>query len=190
MTTYQNYNSTIPNDQDHNEVGVYGEVTYPEVGAIIRVRGNDTEDQEVEVAYYGGVSFKLPKDFDAEVTMISTGNDTTLKVALLSPPKDKYRRWKENTGGLQHPTDPEHALEFNKTRAHVTKDAFAVGPKGTFEVKDGKVFVRGDLTVEGVVIANKEVKSPVYNNGSQQIAALENPAEQDKVTKDSGTGNA
>jgi hypothetical protein len=182
MTTYQGYHSTIPNDQDHNEVGVWGEKTYPEVGAIIKVRGNDSEDQEVEVAYYGGVSFKLPKDSNAEVTMISTGNDTTLKVALLSPPKDKYRRWKENTGGLQHPNDPEHAIEFNNTRAHVTKDAFAVGPKGTFEVKDGVVYVRGKLVVEQEIIANKQVKTPEVVQGTEQIAALTNPAEQDKKT--------
>jgi len=190
VTTYQGYHSTVYNDEVENEVGVYGDVTYPGVGAIIRVRGNDTEDQEVEVAYVGGCSFKLPKDANCEITMISTGNDTTLKVAVMTPPKDKQRRWKENTGGIQHPTDPEHVLEFNNTRAHVTKDAFAVGPKGTFEVKNGEVFIRGPLTVEGIITSNKLVKAPQYTEGTQPIAALTNPAEQDKVTKDQGSGTA
>lgn len=194
MTTYPGFGSTKYNDECVTECGVWGEKTYTGAGAIIRVRGNDTEDKECEVLYVGSCSFKLPKDSNCEVTMVSSGNDTTLKVAVLTPPKDKQRRWKEDTGGIQHPTDPEHALEFNKTRAHALKDMFAVGPNGIFEVhgQDNAVYVRADkFIVKGEIITAKRVKAPEIVKGGEEPPGFTHKAEQDKVTDDSGgTGTA
>lgn len=192
MTTYRRFAEAKYDAQDGEaEAHVWGKKSYPGVGAILKVRGNDTEDQEVEVAYAGGVSFNLPENSNTEVYLLSSGRDTTLKMVVETPPKDKQRRWKENTGGIQHATDPEHVLEFNNTRAHITKDAFAVGPKGTFEVKDGEVFIRGKLTVQDVITSNTLVKSPQYTEGTNPIAALQNPAEQAPVDQQQGgTGNA
>jgi hypothetical protein len=184
MSSYQDHPSNIYNGQDGNEMGVYGEITYEPL-PIIRIRGNDTEDKECEVAFVGSCAFKLPKDANCEILMISTGDDTTLKVAMLTPPKDKQRRWKEETGGIQHPTDPEHALEFNKTRAHLVKDQFAVGKKGIFEIKDeNTVYFRADKVVfQGKIIVNERVETPNIVNNKEPIPGIEKTAEQDKKTE-------
>jgi hypothetical protein len=183
MTTQRKMYDGFYQSQDAGEIGVYGKVTY-EPYPLITVRGNDTEDKECEIAFVGGCSFKLPKDANCEILMISTGDDTTLKMALLTPPKDKQRRWKEDTGGIQHPTDPEHALEFNKTRAHLLKDQFAVGKEGIFEIKDkGTVFFRADKVVfQGKIIVNERVETPQIVNNKENIPGIQNPAEQDKTT--------
>jgi hypothetical protein len=183
MSSYQDHPSNIYNGQDGNEMGVYSHITY-EPYPLIKVRGNDTEDKECEVAFVGSCAFKLPKDANCEILMISTGDDTTLKVAVLTPPKDKQRRWKEDTGGIQHPTDPEHALEFNKTRAHLLKDQFAVGKDGIFEIKDNKtVFFRADKVVfQGKIVVNERVETPDLVKGKETIPGIENPAAQDKTT--------
>lgn len=184
MTSYVGPKETVRNNEIGYEVGVYGNITY-EPYPLITVRGNDTEDKECEIAFVGGCSFKLPKDANCEILMISSGNDTTLKIAVMTPPKDKQRRWKEKTGGIQNPLDPDDALEFNPKRAQMVKNMFAVGKEGTFEVDGEKksIIARVDkLIVTGELIANVRVKTPEIVNGKEPPPAFANPPEQDKTT--------
>jgi hypothetical protein len=138
-------------------------------GSIIKVEGTDTEDQEAAVLNIGGVSFNVKEKFDTEVMLLSSSADTTLKMALLTIPKDKQRRWMEGHGGVQHPTDDEFALDFSDDLAHITKNKFAVGEKGELEVRGGDVYIRGRLIVEKEVVANKLVKTPEVVNGKEDI---------------------
>lgn len=157
---------------DGIERHAYGEIEYvPNKGAIIRVTGTGSEDKEA-ILLNTGFGFNLKKDTDAEVLLLSGGSDTNQKFALANIPHDKQRQWKEGTGGVQHPLDASFALEFNSKRAHITQGKFAVGD-GLFEVKDGKVFIRGDVVVSGKLTANSEVVTPVVNNGTEAIPGFE-----------------
>lgn len=184
MSSYQQPPGEVYNNQDGIcEAGCFGDIQYAPY-AVIRVRGNDTEDKECEVAFIGSCSFKLPKDTDCEVYMLNSGSDTTLKVAVLTPPKDKQRRWKENTGGIQHPTDPKHALEFNNTRAHLLKDQFAVGESGIFEIvdKDTVYFRAKKVVFQDRIVVNTRVETPQIVNRREDIPGLKHPAEEDSKT--------
>ena len=74
----------------------------------------------------GGVSFNVKEKFNTEVMLLASSSDTTLKMALLTIPKDKQRRWEEGHGGVQHPTDDTFALDFSDSLAHLTQNKFAV----------------------------------------------------------------
>jgi hypothetical protein len=177
--------------QDHVERHVWGELEYIEAGAIIKVKGTDTEDQEANVIVPGsGASFKLKKDTDSEVFLLASSSDTNLKLALLTIPRDKQRRWKEGQGGIQHPTDPEFALDFSDKLAHVTKNKFAVGEKGELEVRGGDVYIRGRLIVEKEVVANKLVKTPQVVNGTEGIPGFEGNKQEEKKSSGGGGGGA
>lgn len=155
--------------QDGIERHVWAEQTYIDgAGSIIRVKGTDTEDEECAVLNIGGVSFHLPKDTNTEVVLLSSGSDTNLKLAVLTIPRDKQRQWKENTGGVQHPTNPNMALEFNDKRAHIVNAAFAVGA-GIIDIVDGRVTIRGDLVVSGETTVNKRVITPTVDAGTAVI---------------------
>jgi hypothetical protein len=145
--------------QDGIERHVWGEQEYLDgAGSIIRVRGTDTQDEEA-VVLNSGHSFHLPKDSNTEVFLLAGGSDTSQKFAMLSIPRDKQRKWKEGTGGVQHPTDPARALEFNDKRSYIDDTGFATRG-GVFEVKDGKIYIRGELVVEGDISTAGTFKSP------------------------------
>lgn len=155
--------------QDGTERHVWGKQEYMKgAGSIIKVRGTDTEDQEAAVLNIGGVSFNVKEKFNTEVMLLAGSSDTTLKMALLTIPKDKQRRWMEGHGGVQHPTDDTFALDFSDDMAHLTKEKFGVGEKGQFEVKGNESYFRVDkLIVTGELIVNKRVKSPEFVNGNE-----------------------
>src|SRR5262245_40528823 len=112
--------------QDHVERHVWGEQTFEDgVGSYMRLRGNGTEDEEVAVLKIGGVGIHLPKDFNTEVVVFSGGTDTNLKLAILTIPRDKQRKWPEGHGGIQHPTNPEIAIEFTDNGVRVIGGSFA-----------------------------------------------------------------
>jgi hypothetical protein len=136
-------------------------------GSIVKVLGTDTEDEEACVVNNGS-SFNLKKDTDAEVFLLGAASDTQLKQAMLSIPKDKQRRWQEGDGGVQHPTDPEFALDFSDHIAHVTQNKFGVGKDGEFEVKGKEGYFRvTKLIVDGELIVNKRIKTPQVVVGSE-----------------------
>lgn len=138
MTTFQPFRIRNRDQQDGFERHVWGELEYVDgAGAIMKVRGTGTEDEEAPVLNIG-YGFNLPKDSNAEVMLVSLGSDTDQKFAIPTIPHDKQRQWAEGTGGIQSPTDPERAVE--------------IGADGTW-LKDGKFFL-GDtkqvtLTVSG-----------------------------------------
>src|SRR4029077_15757348 len=101
MSSFLPYSSRSKDVQDGLERHSYGELEYHDVGSIIKVKGTDSEDEEATVLVMGSGSFKLKKDHDAEVFLVSSSSDTTLKMAILQIPHDKQRRWPEGEGGVQ-----------------------------------------------------------------------------------------
>src|SRR5262245_46129898 len=107
--------------QDVWERHVWGELEYISTGSIIKVRVTDTKDEEANVMVLSGIGFKLKKDANSEVLLFASPSDTNMQFAMLTIPRDKQRRWKEGDGGIQHPTDPEFALDFSDKITHITK---------------------------------------------------------------------
>jgi hypothetical protein len=161
--------------QDGTERHVFSEQEYlKEAGSIVKVKGTDSEDQEASVLNIGGVSFNLKKDSDTEVFLLASSSDTTLKMAVMTIPKDKQRRWEEGSGGVQHPTDAEFALDFSDKLAHLTKNKFAVGEKGEFEVKGEEMYIRSKkVIIDGELIVNKQVKTPTIAKGNEDPPKFE-----------------
>jgi len=173
--------------QDGIERHVYGEQSYEsDGGSIIKVKGTDSEDQEAIELNIGGSHFKLKKDSDAEVFLMASSSDTTLKMAVVTIPHDKQRRWPENEGGIQHPTDQDFALHFSDKMAHITKNKFAVGEKGEFEIKgDQGVFRVSKLIVDGELIVNKKITTPEVVQGSEKPGSFEGTKQADAEKGDS-----
>lgn len=177
--------------QDGLERHVWGEQKYNGKGSHIKVRGTDTNDEEAAVLNVSGVSFNLKKDANTEVFLLSSSSDTNLKVAILTIPRDKQRRWPEGEGGLQHPTDPEFALHFADKLAHLTKNMFAVGEKGEFEIKgDQGVFRVKKLIVDGELVVNTRVKTPEVVQGSEKPPGFEGNKQAEINDKDDQGGGA
>lgn len=169
MTDFQQYQERTRDIQDGTERHVYGKQEYIDgAGSVIKVRGTGTIDEEAVVLNIGGVSFNLPENSNTEVILLAGGSDTQQKMAILTIGRDNQRQWAEGTGGVQHPTDADFALEFNGTRAHVTKAKFAVGENGTFEIDDGNVYIRGNVDIDGVLTAS-QVRSPSFVNAIPNV---------------------
>lgn len=172
MTSFATQSERTRDVQDGFERHVWGAQEHiPGKGSVIKVRGTGSGDEEAPVMN-GGTSFNLPKDSNSEVFLMAGGSDTNMKFAFLTIPFDKQRPWKEGTGGVQHPTDPDFALEFNAKRAHVTKGEFAVGD-GLFEVKGGKVYLRADVVISGKLTANGNIVTPTVTAGTETIPGFE-----------------
>lgn len=173
MTTWTNYPIRNRDQQDGFERHVWGRLQYlPDAGAIVTVRGTDTQDEEAPVLNIGyGVNFS--SNFNTEVMLVSLGSDTGQKYAIVTIPRDKQRQWREGTGGVQHPSDPERALEFNSTRTHLTDGNFAVGESGVLEVRGDTVYIRGKLVVEETATVNQRVITPDVDPGTAPIPGFE-----------------
>jgi hypothetical protein len=177
--------------QDGIERHVYSELKYEDAGAIIKVKGTDTEDEEAMVLNIAGVSFKLKKDSDTEVFLLGSSSDTHLKMAVMTIPKDKQRRWPEGEGGIQHPTDQEFSLHFSDKLAHVTKNKFAVGEKGEFEIKgDQGVFRVSKLIIDGELVVNKRIITPTIQQGRENPPGFQGNKQEKKQSGGGGSGTA
>jgi hypothetical protein len=177
--------------QDGVERHVWHELKYEEKGATIKVKGTDTEDEEATVLVIGGAGFKLKKDHDAEVFLLSSSSDTQLKVAVLTTPHDKQRRWPEGEGGVQHPTDDEFSLHFSDKLAHITKNKFAVGEKGEFEIKgDQGIFRVKKLIVDGELVVNKLIKTPEIVQGKESPPGFQGNKQEEKKSSGGGGGSS
>jgi len=175
MTSFTDFRERSRDINDGTERHVWGKQEYIKgAGSIIKVRGTDTEDQEAGVLVIGGVSFNVKEKFNTEVMLLSSSSDTTLKMALLTIPKDKQRRWEEGHGGVQHPTDDTFALDFGDKLAHLTKNKFGVGEKGEFEGRGDKVYIRASqVIIEGELVVNKQIKTPSVVSGKEDIPSFE-----------------
>lgn len=173
MTSFSSESGDRRDRQDLVERHVFGAQEYVAgAGSVVRVRGTGTEDQEATVIN-AGYGFNLAKDTNAEVMLLSAGSDTNMKFALMTIPHDKQRQWKEGRGGVQNPLDASHALEFKDGKVHLTKGEFAVGESGIVEVKDGVVYIRGNLVVSGTVTANGQVITPTVSSGTEPIPGFD-----------------
>ena len=175
--------------QDGIERHVWHELKYEEQGSTIKVKGTDTEDEEATVLVIGGAGFKLKKDHDAEVFLLSSSSDTQLKVAVLTTPHDKQRRWPEGEGGVQHPTDDEFSLHFSDKMAHITKNKFGVGEKGEFEVKGDEAYFRTKkVIITGELHVEKLIYTPRVTTGPQKPPGFSGNKQEEK--KSSGSGGS
>ena len=142
-------------------------------GSIIKVRAPTPRMKKPRCSIIGGVALQAEEGSRRRGVSAVVVSDTTLKVAILTIPHDKQRRWPEGEGGVQHPTDDEFALDFSDKLAHITKNKFAVGEKGEFEIKGDKVYFRGKkLIVDGELIVNKLIKTPQIVTGQREAARL------------------
>lgn len=165
--------------QDGIERHVWGKVVYTKAGPIMKARGTDSEDQEMPLPS-NGVGFNLKENANSEVFANASSSDTHLKIAAGTIPRDKQRRWMEEAGGVQHPTDPEFALDFSDKLAHITKNKFAVGEKGEFEVKGDEVYIRSKkVIIEGELIVNKQIKTPTVTKGNEDPPKFEGSKQAD-----------
>lgn len=188
MTGFLTFRGRSRDVQDGWERHVWGKQEYTGQGSIIKVRGTDTEDEEANVLNIGGVSFNVKEKFDTEVLLLSSSSDTNMKMALLTIPADKQRRWMEGHGGVQHPTDGEFALDFADNMAHLTKNKFAVGEKGEFEVKGDAVYMRAKkVIITGELVVNGNVKTPNVSSGTENPPGFSG-SKQAEVTKGEGSG--
>ena len=187
--TFLSFRDRSKDVQDGLERHIYGELEYHDAGSIIKVKGTDSGDEEVTVLVMGSGNFKLKKDHDAEVYLLSSSSDTQLKVAVLQIPHDKQRRWPENEGGIQHPTDPEVSVHISDKMTHVTKNKFAVGEKGEFEIKeDTGIFRVKKLIVDGELIVNKRIKTPEMMAGTEDPPGFEGNKQEEKKQSGGGGG--
>lgn len=155
MTTHNRFPDRNRDQQDGIERHVYGELTYTSAaGAIIKVHGTGTTDEEVVVLRIGGVFIHMPADTDAEVFTLANSSDTQLKHALVDMPRDKQHKTTEGTNGIQSWKNPADRLEFNKKRTWLSELAQAVGRKGNFEVTPSgdTVYIRGKIIKSEVPI--------------------------------------
>lgn len=173
MTSFNDFQERNRDMQDGVERFIWGKLEHFNTGATIKLRGNGTEEEEV-IVINSGQGMNFPENHNTEVIVIASGSDTNMKFALLTIPRDKQRPWKEGTGGVQNPMDPAKAVEFNDKRTHLTEGNVAIGMDGIFEVKDGKVYIRAELVVEGQITSNNRFKSPNPGiNGREDIPGFE-----------------
>jgi hypothetical protein len=145
MTTLRQFSDINRDNQDGTERHVWDEQTFTDAGSIIRVRGTGTQDEEA-VVVNNGIGMQLPKGTNTEVFLLAGGADTNQKYAMLSIPRDKQRKWKEGTNGIQFWNDPSRALEINDKRSYVDDANFATR-SGVLEVIGDTVYIRGKLMV-------------------------------------------
>ncbi len=149
MTTQQRFGDRTRDQQDGTETHLWDEIEYvSDAGAILKVKGTGTQDEEVTLLN-SGYGFNLPSNTDTEVTLFAAGSDTNNKYGIPHIPPTKQRPWKSGTGGIQHPNDPDKAVEFGDKNTHLTDAIVALGLAGILEVNNGTVYIRGDLVVSG-----------------------------------------
>ena len=169
MTTFNEFTDRNRDQQDGFERNVFGKLEYVKgAGAIVKVRGTDTQDEEMPVLNIG-YSANYPKDFNTEVFGVSHGSDTDQKYAIMTIPRDKQREWKENTSGIQNAQDPKKAIEFNKKRTWGTEDNWAQGASGALELKDGKLYFRVPVVADKTITVNDKVITPAVISGKEAV---------------------
>jgi hypothetical protein len=152
MTTRKGFADVRRESQDSTERHVFDEAKYVDgAGMFVSVEGNGTVDEDVPVLRPGGNWVHLRAKTDSDVYLISGGDDTIQKYAIVDIPRDKQRKTREGTSGIQHPENPIIAVEISDKGVRVTGENFAVGKDGVLEVRDGAVYVRGDLHVSGAI---------------------------------------
>lgn len=130
-------------------------------GHIVKVRGTGTDDEEAHYMSVGGIGIRLPKGTNAEVMLVSGGADTNQKYAIVLIPRDKEHDWKAGQNGFQKWDDPARRVQWGDKLLHLTDKGVALGPNGEIELKDGKVYIRGELHVKENIYSSKEVHGKI-----------------------------
>lgn len=167
MTTQNNFPGRNRDQQDGTETHLWNEIEYvKDNGAVLKVKGTGTEDEEVTLANFG-YGFNVPTDTDLEVTVVSDGSDTNNKYGMPQIPHASQRAWKENTGGIQNPLDGTKAVEFSPNGTHIRDALVALSEAGILTVDDGgNVYIRGALHVQGAINAGGDISTPTNLNAA------------------------
>lgn len=165
MSDFTTPRSNTSDVEQSIERGVAGTFTNQgDAGRVMSVRLTDWEDVELPV-FNLGYSFTLPPNTNAEVLTFALGNDVNDKVAVPQLPRDKQYQWPEGTGGIQHPTDPDRRVEFNKDETHHTDGVHVFGPN-----KEIKITVSGgSVTLE--VAGTLDIKSTKLTHNGVNIGS-------------------
>lgn len=158
MTSFQGFPIRNRDQQDFVERHVYGKIQYIDnAGAVIKVRGTDTEDQEAPILNMG-YGMQYPENTNAEVFLVAHGSDTDQKYAIMTIPRDKQRKWAENAGGIQHPSNGDRAVEINNNETWLKDGTFILGHEkgvkvtvsgGNVTIECTKLTIKADVDIEG-----------------------------------------
>jgi hypothetical protein len=155
MTTFNRFQDVVRDGQDSTERHVYKKLTISSKGASVTVKGNDTEDEDVPVLAIGGFLPNLPEDTDAEIILLGAGNDTTAKMAIITPPRDKIYESKPGQSWGQNPLDKNERMGYTEKGVRVASKSFATW-NGTMEVieQGGQkiIYLRADQIISNVPI--------------------------------------
>lgn len=170
MTSFAQFTDRNRDQQDGFERHIWGAIEYIDgAGAILSVKGTDTEDFEAPIMNLG-YGFNVPKDYNTEVFLVSHGSDTNQKYAMPTIPRDKQRQWPEGAGGIQHPTNPEKFVQFDDGSVWLHDGVFHVGNNKevtitvangtatieveTFVLKAPTITLEGDISTTGTLTNN------------------------------------
>lgn len=147
MTTFKDGADVVREGQDSTERHVFKELKFGDGGATVSVEGNDTADGDCVVLSLGGVIHHLKPGTDAEVVLIGGGDDTNAKFALITGPRDKQYKSKPGQSWGQNPTDPNERVGYTDKGVRFASSKSIADMNGLFEIKDGKVYFRGDVVM-------------------------------------------
>lgn len=162
MSTFDDDPDFVRRGQDSIERHVFSEMErVPKAGHVVKVSGNGTDDEEAHYLSIGGIGIRPPKGMNLEVMLLSGGADTNQKYAIVLIPRDKEHSWKEGQNGIQKLDDPSRRIQWGDKLMHMTDKGIALGPNGEIELKDGKVYIRGELHVKENIYSSKEVHGKI-----------------------------
>jgi len=161
MTDYQSRQDRDRSNQNAIQRHIWSELRQTDTGSFLTVRATGTYNYEVPVLNTG-YGFNLPKNSNAEVFTFADNRDPNRKFALPTIPRDKQRKWGENTGGIQSPVDPDRAVEINEKRTHIHDKDFAIGKNGGVQSDGENTIFRGNVTIE----KDLRVKGNIYVGGN------------------------
>jgi hypothetical protein len=179
MTSFKNMGDAFRDGQDSTERHAFQEMKFGPAGASVGVKGNGTEDDDCAVLAIGGTIMHLPKGTNAEVLLLSGGDDNNAKFAVILGPRDKQYQSQPGEAWTQDPMNPNRRVGFDadgvqlvsdgifkaattgKVRVASSGDTVALGTNGSIEVdKDGKVWMRGQWYFETPPIAGTKPFNP------------------------------
>lgn len=156
MTSFKDMSDAFRDGQDSTERHSFHEMTFGPAGATVAVKGNGTEDDDCVVLALGGAIMHLPKGTNAEVILLSGGDDTNAKFALVVGPRDKQYASQPGETWQQDPLDPHKRVGFTANGVRIVgtqSGTIAIGDNGAVEVdRDGNVWLRGQVYVEQPII--------------------------------------
>lgn len=175
MTTTRHYPQLNRTAQDGFERHVFSRLEHTATGAVVTVKGTGTEDIDAPVLNTGyGVNYA--DGMNTEVFLVASSSDTGQKFAIMTIPRDKQRKWEAGKGGIQHPSNPDKAIEFGDDGVWIKEGVVFLGDdkKIKLTINGGNItletagdldFKCGKLTHNGVNIGDDHVHGGVIRGG-------------------------